>query len=499
MLYAALVDADWRSSAEHFEPDYLTRHTGAPLALFAFAAKHCVEHQQMRRIVIILSYLSIIEQNAQVYRDLIPDMMEKHMNVRWTEENARLAERWDAPCIVTTAVRFFEPLFSATAGECRHLHQLANSVIVLDEAQSLPPHLLDATLRTVKLLCRDHGCTAVFSTATQPFFRCRPGLDWQPREIVPDPAALFRATRRVTWDWRLDQPASFDSLAEEASAHPQCCIILNLKKHADTLAARLTECGADSVLLLTTDLCPAHRSDVLAQVRARLAAGQPCRLVATQRIEAGVDVDFPVLYRALAPLEAIIQAAGRCNRNGDGPDGRVTVFVPVAEDRLYPTAAYARAADCVRILLARHPIDPGDMRHIDGYYQLLYQYGEGDAKALRQAIQAEDYPGVEKAYRMIDQGGVQVIVPYAGRRALYEELRREIDETGLTADILCRARELTVSTYDIEGVKGCCQALYLRRHGQAELAEKPCYLLGNDAYYDERRGLHVDRERELIL
>ncbi|MCD8116166.1 MAG: CRISPR-associated endonuclease Cas3'' [Oscillospiraceae bacterium] len=504
-LFSALIDADWSGTAEHYEPGYLARHTGpvlkpdmalerlaavrrekqqcstaspalnqlrdqlfdacldagnqspglftltAPtglgktLSLLAFALQHCVRWDK-RRIILILPYLTIIEQNCRDYLQIIPELLELHSNIHWSENTRLLAERWDAPCIVTTNVSFFEPLFSAQAGQCRHLHQLANSVIVLDEAQSLPPRLLDATLRTVKLLCDSYNCTAVFSTATQPSFQHRPGLNWQPREIAPDPPALFAATRRVTWHWRLDKPISLRDLAEEMQIYPQCCVIVNLKRHARKLLQVVCELRPEGeVFYLSTDLCSAHRSDVLAEVCRRLRDGLPCLLVATQCVEAGVDLDFPVLYRALAPLDALIQAAGRCNRNGEGPDGQMTVFVPNAEGRLYPSEEYERATLYVRTLASRHEIDCNNLSHIDEYYQPLYGNDAGDRKELRAAIQSEDYSETEQQYRIIPQAGVQVIVPYAGKQALYERLRDQLDSRGLTSEIIRSAREITVS------------------------------------------------------
>lgn len=191
------------------------------------------------------------------------------------------------------------------------MHQLANSVLVLDEAQSLPPHLLDATLRTVKLLCTQYGCTVVFSTATQPSFGYRPGLSWQPREIAPDPAALFAATRRVTVDWRLKQPISLVEIAGEVAQENQACAIVNLRAHARALYRQLVEqTGAESTFFLTTDLCPAHRLAVLRKIRERMQAGLPCRLVSTQCIEAGVDLDFPWYSGA---------GAVGCHHPGGGP------------------------------------------------------------------------------------------------------------------------------------------------------------------------------------
>ena len=237
----------------------------------------------------------------------MPDLLEIHSNAQLNERSRLLSQRWDAPCIVTTSVGFFQPLFSAKPTDCRHLHQFANSVLVLDEAQSLPAHLLDATLRTVKLLCSQYGCTVVFSTATQPSFDYRPGLSWRPREIAPNPDALFAATRRVTFAWRLKQPTSLDEIAGEMAQESQACAIVNLRAHAKALYQTLVEqTGEENTFFLTTDLCPAHRLAVLTEIQGRMQAGLPCYLVSTQCIEAGVDLDFPVVFRALAPLEAII-------------------------------------------------------------------------------------------------------------------------------------------------------------------------------------------------
>ncbi|MCD8381105.1 MAG: CRISPR-associated endonuclease Cas3'' [Lachnospiraceae bacterium] len=559
-LFSALVDADWSSSAEHFEPDYIARHSGpkldakmaqeclldvrqikqqtssaatdlnqlrdylfdvclaagdqeqgvytltAPtglgktLSLLAFATEHCIRWNK-RRIILILPFLTIIEQNGKDYREIIPELLEIHSNVKWTEDTRALAERWDAPCIVTTNVSFFEPLFSAHAGECRHLHQLSNSVIVLDEAQSLPAHLLDATLRTLKLLCDHYGCTVVFSTATQPSFQYRPGLNWQPQEIVPNPSALFAATRRVQWNWRVDVPIALSDLALELSVYNQCCVIVNTKRHARELLRQLLDLRSeDEVYYLSTDLCPAHRSDMLDQVRECLRNGSACCLVATSCVEAGVDIDFPIVYRALAPLDSIIQAAGHCNRNGSSPDGLMTVFLPDAENgRLYPTEEYGRAALCVKTLLSRHEIDCSDLKHIDEYYQLLYSPGNGDKKKLLDAIWNENYEETERQYRMIEQDGVQVIVPYEGKIEEYRSICKMLDRQGLTSDVIAMAKELMVSCFDEKQVKQNCMPLYHRSWETGTEVPTGYYLLGIPDFYDKKQGLHFEKMFDGIL
>lgn len=348
-------------------------------------------------------------------------------------------------------------------------------------------------LRTVKLLCTQYGCTVVFSTATQPSFGYRPGLSWQPREIAPDPAALFAATRRVTVDWRLKQPISLVGIAGEVAQENQACAIVNLRAHARALYRQLVEqTGAESTFFLTTDLCPAHRLAVLREIRERMQAGLPCRLVSTQCIEAGVDLDFPVVFRALAPLDAIIQAAGRCNRNGDSPTGRVIVFVP-EEEKLYPSSAYENAANCVRILASRHPIDCNDLSHIQEYYQLLYSQSEGDKQALRQAVEEEDFLEVQNAYQIIENTGFQVVVPCPGEEKLYQEVEARYEKEGLTPALMRLAGPITVSSFQRDLVRQYCVPLYYRawEHGGAAV-ETGYYLLGIPDCYDRKQGIVLE-------
>ena len=473
---------------------------GKTLSLFAFAARHCVKHHK-RRIILILPYLSIIEQNVRDYREVEPNLIESHSLAALDDSTRQLAERWTAPCIVTTNVGFFEPLFSARPTDCRRLHQLANSVIVLDEAQSLPEELLEATLNTVRLLCSDYGCTVVFSTATQPAFAQIKGMEWHPTEIVKNAPELFRQTVRVTYDWRLSASVSLESIASELLALPQCCVIVNLRRHARKLFRLLCEAEPcdESIFYLTTDLCPAHRQQVIREVNERLRAGKPCRLVATSCIEAGVDLSFPVLYRALAPLESIIQAAGRCNRNGSGPDGRVVIFLP-DEKSLYPPGTYyAHAANCVRSIAMEHPIDCTNLAQIDEYYAMVYCSRDGDKQALNDAINQENFSAVADAYRLIDQRGVQVIVPCPGQEELFSALRDAYDAEGLTPQFLRNARMLTVTTFEEKSVKETCVPLFPRRRGESEEPfHAACYLLGDPSFYNPKLGLSFESENNSV-
>jgi len=555
MLFSALVDADYSAAALHFDEDYLNRTTEPPidaegalkalerhragllsnaenreineirdkllrdclkagteepglytltaptgtgktLALLAFALMQIKTWKDLRRIIIVLPYLSITEQNAKVYRNIIPCLLEDHSQSSLPDEARDFVQRWSSTFILTTSVRFFEGLFAAKSTECRHLHQIANSVILFDEAQTLPPKLTGATLSAVKELCSRYGCTVVFSTATQPSFDYWPDMEWKPREIVQNPQSLYCLTRRVSVDWRTRERVSLSSLAHEINKFTSACAVVNIRAHARRLYNELEQLGCEGLYLMTTDLCPAHRSHTLDEVRERLAEGLPCRLVSTQCIEAGVDISFDILYRALAPLESIIQAAGRCNRHDLRKTGQVIVFIP-DEIRLYPDDFYQLGANAVLTLLSRHPIDIYNLSHIDEYYRLLYEDGAiRDKSELRRAIEQLNFAEVSKQYKLIENKGVQVIVPYDD--ALFNGIINEAVAEGLTPALMKRAAPITVSCYDVEAVKRTCIPLKLRGEKLRDV-ESGWYALGNPIYYSERLGLNFGADFDGVI
>jgi CRISPR-associated endonuclease/helicase Cas3 len=430
--------------------------TGKTLAMLAFALRHAAANK-LRRIVLAVPFLSIIEQTVRVYRELLAPafgddyVLEHHSlaGTRGTEEDGqdkidlesrRLAEQWGAPLIVTTSVQLLESLFANRPSTCRKLHHLAESVILLDEVQTLPPVLAAPTLASLSHLAARYGSSIVFATATQPAFR---SLDenvrqfaksgWQPREIVPERLDLFARARRVRVIWDVEPNRCWDSLAEELATAGSALCIVNLKKHAQELTKRLQQLGAPGLFHLSTNLCPAHRECVLAGVRQRLDDRLHCLLISTQCVEAGVDVDFPLVLRALAPLEAIAQAAGRCNRNGLLPEGIVRVFVPEAEG--YPPGGYEAATKVTRALLRElgpEVIDLQSPKLFEKYYQKLYNLTgittgkQGKAEELREAIDRLDFEETARLYRLIDHDAINVVVPWdpAAFGALSDDLRR---------------------------------------------------------------------------
>lgn len=420
--------------------------TGKTLALLHFALRHCQKHGK-KRIILVLPFLSLTEQTAKTCREIFPEVLEDHSQSRLSDDEREFAANWSAPLIITTTVKFFESLFSDWPTDCRKLHRIANSVVIFDEAQSLPTELTAATLHTVNTLCTRFRTTMVFSTATQPDFQAIPDMRWQPTEIVPDNEAMYRALGRVKVEWRTDERTPLERIAEEMRGAENVCAILNLRRHARKLYDLLAEtCEKDSLFLLTTDLCAAHRSSLVETIRKRQEEGLPCRVVATQCIEAGVDLDFAAMYRALAPLEAIIQAAGRCNRNGKQADGgRVVVFIPDEEGTLYPGDWYENAASIVeRLVHEQHGLDIHDPAQIRGYYRQLLK-NQMDKEKLTEAVMDMDYAEVAKQYQLIENRGVQVIVPYAAEMELYREIHDIALKTGITPKLLKKAAGITVN------------------------------------------------------
>ncbi|MGE4373096.1 MAG: CRISPR-associated helicase Cas3' [Xanthobacter sp.] len=323
---------------------------GKTLASLAFALEHAQAHGHSR-IIYGIPFTSIIEQTAEIFRDVLGEEMvlEHHSAIepagpqneqyaptraQMLEAKQRLAmENWDAPVVVTTSVQFFESLFAHRPSRCRKLHNIANSVIILDEAQIMPLHVLRPCVAMLDELALNYGCTIVLCTATQPALiapHFKGGFAPESvHELAPDPEKLDAALRRVTLEMR-PAPLSDEELVAELAGWDQCLVIVNGRRHARALYEAALEADMEGVLHLSTRQTAADRSRLLADIRTRLAAGKPCRVIATSVIEAGVDVSFPRVWRAIAGLDSIIQAAGRLNREGKWAkeDSRITVFIP---------------------------------------------------------------------------------------------------------------------------------------------------------------------------
>ena len=412
---------------------------GKTLASLGFALAHALQHGK-KRIIYAIPFTSIIEQNAAVFRRVLGDdaVLEHHSNLDGQEEtHARLAtENWDAPLIVTTNVQLFESLHASRTSRCRKLHNLADSVIILDEAQQLPRDFHEPITRTMQQLTDLFGVSWVLCTATQPvlvesrdpFGRLLLGGLQDVREMMAEPEYLARQLKRV--DIRIStEPVSWDFVAEKAMAEEAVLCIVNTRQHARELYSRLSDDGNN--LHLSAHMCAEHRSAVIGEIRKRLAARQagdcrPLRVVSTQLIEAGVDLDLPTVFRAMAGLDAIAQAAGRCNREGRLPSpGRVWVFMP---EQSAPPGLLRQAEQCtLELVKAGLLADPLAPESFVRFFEHLNAKGDRDQHGICRLLRAEQsstaplaiqFRSAAEAFRMIDNQGVPVIVPY---RAVDEE------------------------------------------------------------------------------
>lgn len=409
---------------------------GKTLTALAFALAHARAHG-LDRVIIVIPYTSIIEQTAAVYREILGDeaVLEHHSAFpiedegKWSRDRVgpdrlRLAmERWDAPIVLTTAVQFFESLFSDRPSRCRKLHGIAGSVVVLDEAQTMPLPLLRPCVAALKELARNYHTSVVLCTATQPALRAGakgseegfPGGFAQTRELVLDDLPdLFANLRRVTL--RRIGVQTDEDLAARMAESPQALCIVNQRAHAQALYEAIRPLpGARH---LSTCMHSVHRKRVLAEIRDDLENERPCRVVSTSLVEAGVDVDFPLVLRAEAGLDQIAQAAGRCNREfkRTAEESEVLVFAAPEYEVLQALKPNAQAA---QEIMECHPGDLFAPAAMTAFFRLLYwQKGKAELDARRVIDRCEEeaklnfpFTYIAQAMRFIDDAMVPVIVP----------------------------------------------------------------------------------------
>jgi len=465
---------------------------GKTLSSLAFALQHAARHGK-RRVIYVIPYTSIIEQTANIFRDIFPDaVVEHHSNLDPDKETvkSRLAtENWDAPIIVTTNVQFFESLFAARTSRCRKLHNIVNSVVVLDEAQLLPPEFLQPILTAMNLLTQHYGVTFVLSTATQPALNSRSGFGWTfkgldgVREIVSDPDSLYRDLERVTVELPEDlhQTQSWDEIAERVQTHESVLAVVNSRTDARELHRRLPK----GTVHLSALMCGEHRSRVIADIKQRLKDGEAVRVVSTQLVEAGVDVDFPVVYRALAGLDSIAQAAGRCNREGKLERGQVFVFVP---PKPVPPGHLRRAADTTVSLLFESHDNPLRRELFQSYFEQLYWRAPSlDKQGIEGLLKANGQGEVQfrtaaQRFQLIDESGYRsIIVRYGDSPTLIGSLRKE----GPKRWLMRKLQRYTVSLPDYQFKK-------LLDNGDVSEVHPGMFAQTADALYHAELGVLVD-------
>ncbi len=431
---------------------------GKTISSLAFALGHARKHG-MRRVIYVIPYTSIIEQNAAVFADILGagNVLEHHSGYEYDnatddQQQKKLylsTENWDAPVVVTTNVQFFESLFSSKTSKCRKLHNIAGSVVIFDEAQMLPTRYLTACVRGIAELVHNYGCTAVLCSATQPALDGLFPPEIQREEICPDPPALYRFFCRTTVQ---NLGALTDeALAAQLNALPQALCIVSTRKQAQRLYQMLE---AEGSFHLSTMMYPEHRKRVLAEIRARLSRGLPCRVVSTSLIEAGVDVDFPVVYRAKAGLDSIVQAAGRCNREGKHPAGQSFVYVFEPESGYTLPVLMRQPAAVFELAAAKHSEDITSLEAIHTYFERLYDIkGAGlDEKRIVARLEAgyreeRSFPfkTIGEEFRLIESNTHAILIPDGPEAAALAERLRQ-GERGHR--LLRQAGRYSVQVYD---------------------------------------------------
>lgn len=481
---------------------------GKTLSSLAFAFGHAKKHG-LRRVIYVIPFTSIIEQTAGVFRKLLGEelavaVLEHHSNMLEPESAAEseeadnqahshslAIENWDAPIVVSTSVQFFESLFAARSSRCRKLHNIAGSVIILDECQSLPTGLLQPSQAALKELAAAYGCTIVLCTATQPELGKKNWNLWgleDVREIVPDAPRLFTVLKRAAIQ-HLGE-CDLEALATRLENEARALVILDTKSQAAELALKLEKTGRP-VFHLSTNMCPAHRREILERVKDELDGENRLILVSTSLIEAGVDVDFPVVYRALSGLDSVAQAAGRCNREGRLP-GLGTTYTFTLPFALQGESQRRRAACQSVIDQGLDLLSPeATARYFNQLYSLAAGGGGLDSENILPDIAQEarrflfPYRTVARKFKFIeDDGRLPVLIPFNDvARADLEKLRNGQGDRKLYR----RLGQWTVNIRlkDFEA---------LRRAGGVAPVDRAglWHELVNDSLYNQLVGLRVD-------
>jgi CRISPR-associated endonuclease/helicase Cas3 len=471
---------------------------GKTFSSMAFALEHAVTHN-LKRIIYAIPFTSIIEQNAKVFQDALGQeyVLEHHCNFKESEvsddqtynrRRGLASENWDVPIVVTTNVQFFESLFSNKTSRCRKLHNIARSVIVLDEAQAIPTEYLEPCIAVLRELMENYGCTILLCTATQPAFDDSKNLCMafpEVREIVDNPENVFKELRRT--EVKLIGKLNDFELVNRLSKERQVLCIVSTKPHARTIFEQLRK--EDGLFHLSTNMYPIHRRRVLEKIRARLENKQTCRVISTSLIEAGVDLDFPVVYRAMAGLDSIAQAAGRCNREGKMMDalGQVFVFEEENPPKMpWLKRCITRAGETLRTMPNS---DPQDLEVMRRYFELLYDVQDLDNKQILQLLNPKlhkelHFPFKEAAqlFRFIEDESVGVIV---AKEIEARELIQELRYTEYPRSTLRRLQQYSVAVRSKD-------LAILVNSGAVEMIHEEYPVLCNENAYADDVGLSVN-------
>lgn len=424
--------------------------SGKTIAAAGFALSHAAEHG-LRRVVVAVPFLTVTEQNAAAYRSLVgaENVIEHHSAIEPAERARYGVENWDAPFVVTTTVQLFESLFSNRPAKARKLHRLAGAVIVLDEIQALPPRVLPVILDGLRVLVEHFGSTVLLASATQPAWdMLKPWSGRLPvHDVIEQPAALYRSMKRFRESWVPD--CSLPEVLDLIAGRRQALAVVNSTADAAQMARRLADrIGHDSVFHLSTRMCQAHRRLVLSDVIERLGRGAPTVTVSTQLIEAGVDIDFPVVFRAMAPAESLLQAGGRANREGHLTCGELVIIE--CPELVSLTAYRTGVAKTTQVFGPEKALldDPAAMRaYYEAVYTALDPDGQPEPVEINRARAKLLFRSVADRFQMIDDVSISVLVAFDARAEdLLGQVREGLDSGGIPgADLLRQLQPYAVS------------------------------------------------------
>jgi len=486
--------------------------SGKTLAMINFALQQAIRYNK-KRIFFVLPYLSIISQCASIYKDIFGEefvLEDDSQSELCSPRERELVNRWTTDINITTNVKFLETFFKNSASDLRKLHNIVNSVIVIDEYQSIPPHLLQTTTNILRELANRYGCIILFASATPPNYSFRNGIKWWDREVkevINDVDGLFEKyskNKKLNIHWCLDKKETYDTIAKKISAVENVAVICNTKKSAKKTYKKLLQYKKqDECFLLSSDLCNKHKLEVIEEIIKRQELGLPLFVVSTQCIEAGVDISFDFMYRELAPLHSIVQAGGRCDRHCKG-NGHLFIFC--FEEESNPDISYKNAKKQTQILLSefKNGIDIGDLSALAEYYKKLYtlNYFSKDKEELLTAIENFDFDEVCKQFRVIEnKDQIHIIVPHDTETKLFNSVLNDFEING-TTDIknLKKLQKITVNSYD-ENLKNACKPLLFSTKRNPEGIDFGFYVLLPNTigiHYDKKLGLNIE-ETKLIL
>ncbi|MCL2140240.1 MAG: CRISPR-associated helicase Cas3' [Dehalococcoidia bacterium] len=417
--------------------------SGKTISSLTFALNHAVKHEK-KRVIYVVPYNTIIEQNSMVFENLLgtENVLQHNSNVSYDGDEEAInnkrnsVENWDYPLIMTSSVQFFESLFASKPSKCRKLHNIAESVLIFDEAQMIPLPYLQPCVRAIKTLVMQYGCSAVLATATQSsldnFFK-----PLESKEIAKDPKKLYALLRRATIRC-IDEPLTDDALVKKLFAQDQVLCIVNTRYHAQMLFKCLYKVDSVGTFHLSTTMFPAHRKQVLITIRERLKTGDVCRVISTSLVEAGVDLDFETVYREKAGLDSIVQAAGRCNREGNRKKEESIVWVFTSSEYKLPHMILPNVSAYGQI--AREYDDLAELDAIHAYFNQLHCNLGNDNLDSKDIIQRFNenarllsfpFDDITKAFKLIDDSTQQMVyvlhdVPELEERINSGERNKEI-------------------------------------------------------------------------